>query len=56
MNFFCNGILDSDPIGPKNPKYRYKKSSIMKSGHFIIIYLAPIKKLEKIQFWKILDL
>ena len=25
----------------------------MKKGHFIITYLAPIKKLEKIQFWKI---
>ena len=28
----------------------------MKTGHFIITYLAPIKKLEKFQFWKILDL
>ena len=25
----------------------------MKSGHFIITYLAPIKKLKKIEFWKI---
>ena len=46
-------------LGPnrsKNPKCSYKKSSITKSGHFFITYLAPIKKLKKFQFWKFLDL
>ena len=28
----------------------------MKSGDFIITYLAPIKKFQKFQVWKFLDL
>ena len=44
------------PQSPKNPKCSYKKSSITKSGGFIITYLAPIKKFKKFKFWKFLDL
>ena len=46
-------FLTLRPNRSKNPKWRSKKSSIMENGHFIITYRVPIKKLEKIQFWKL---
>ena len=51
IEIFCNDILDFlDLLGLKVQKIQnaVKKISIMKSGHFIITYLAPIKKLKKI--------
>ena len=41
------------PNRSKKSKMPIQKSSIMKNGHFIIIYPAPIKNLKKNQFWKL---
>ena len=53
IELFCNGILYLlDLLGLKvqNIQNAYKKSSIIKNYHFIITYLAQIKKLENFKF------
>jgi hypothetical protein len=45
--FFVTPFWTLRPNKSKNLKWRYKKSSIMKNGHFIITYRAPIKKIGK---------
>ena len=50
-----NEKKDKD-LKSKKSKMLLQKISIMKSGHFIITYLAQIKEIQKFKFWKFLDL